>query len=282
MTAILSIGAATLALVVGLGVTNALLFRPPGVRDPGRLVSIYVGPREEPYGTVSFPEFSDFRAGNHVFTDVAAYPQSITDIRLVTPGGLQHIVATEVSNNYFSVLDVTAALGRLAFSDDSAAQGDEAVISYRLWQRLGSPPDIVGASVTLNGTPVTIVGVPPSTFGRMMLVWEPDAWITLRTAERVIGVRSSQLTDRRLRWLHMVGRLKPGLTPAQAASDVRLLSAHIATDNPVDAGRAALITPATTIPAADRTSPACCSVSRSSGGTTCSCGRRSAPHGGSW
>jgi predicted permease len=252
LAAIGSLAVATAAVVAGFSLTNAMLFRPPGVTDPDRLLSIHVGTAASPYGAVSFPEFAAYRSGNHVFSDVTAFPQSIADIELDAGQGAQRVLAAHVAGNYFAVLGVAATRGDLRLPDTGDANQDRVAISTRLWQRLGSPPNVAGASIRLNSRPMTVAGVVPPTFGRMMLVWEPDVWFSLKAAEQIIGAAPSELTDRGTRSLHMVGRLRPDVTEAQAAADVRLLAARFAADDSSNAGRSAVVTPTTTVPPSDR------------------------------
>jgi hypothetical protein len=252
-TAVVSLGAAIAAMVIGLAFYNAFLLRPPGVANPRALLTVHVRTQADPYGPASLDEYRYYRDQNHVFSNVAAFPNSISTIEFRGGDRREQVVATEVSNNYFAVLGVRPRVGRAAFSDNVDGEMEAFVVSDAFWKKLGADPRIVGTTARLNEQPVTIIGVTPATFGRMMLIWEPDVWMSFKTAERVIGSPSRLLTDRRERWLHMVGRLKPGVSESQARADVQVLASRIEADHPkTDKGRSAIVTATTVTPASYR------------------------------
>jgi predicted permease len=253
LTALLSLGAGIAATVVGLAASNALLLRPPGVTDPRSLLTVHVRTESEPYGPVSFDEYTYYRTNTQAFSDVVAFPHSVSTIAFRADDRDQQVVATEVSGNYFSVLGVRPHLGHLIFPTASPADADDVVLSQAFWRRLGANPRTVGSIVRLNDHPVRVIGVAPATFGRMLFIWEPDVWMPFKTAERVLGAPPRMLTDRTERWLHMVGRLKPGMSESQARVDLQGLSSRIEQDHPeTDKGRSAILTATTVVPAGDR------------------------------
>jgi len=253
LTALLSLGAGISATVVGLAVSNALLLRPPGVTDPRSLRTIHVRTQAEPYGPVSFDEYMYYRKNTQAFSDVAAFPHSISTINFRADDRHEQVVATEVSGNYFLVLGVRPHLGHLSLPTAPDDDADDVVLSHAFWRKLGADPRIVGTTIRLNEQPVTVIGVAPGTFGRMLFIWEPDVWMPFKTAERVLRTPPRMLTDRTERWLHMIGRLKPGVNEPRARTDVRLLSSRIEQDHPAtDTGRSAILTATTVIPASDR------------------------------
>ena len=151
------------------------------------------------------------------------------------------------------MLGVRAHLGQLIFPDDVPDTAGWVVVSYPFWRRLGADPRLVGTTIHLGEYPVTVIGVAPATFGRMLLVWEPDVWMRFKTAQQVVSTPPRMLTDRRQRWLHLIGRLKPGVSGSQARTDVQLLSSRIERDHPAtDKGRSAILTATTMVPASDR------------------------------
>jgi predicted permease len=124
-----------------------------------------------------------------------------------------------VSGNYFSVLQVQPLLGRAILPSDEEAPGRNAVavLSYHYWQAsLGGNPSVVGRSLTIDGMPVTIIGVaPPRFFGIKVEAQSPDLWLPL-TMQSEVMEHSSLLGARSLYWLHLVGRRNPGMSPNQA------------------------------------------------------------------
>jgi predicted permease len=252
LTAVISLGAGIAATVIGLATANALLLRPPGVADPRSLLTVSVRTPAEAYGPASFDEYTYYRTNTQAFSDVAAFPHSVSTITVRADDRHEQAIATVVSGNYFSVLGVRPHLGDLIFRT-AAAAADDVVVSHPFWRRLGADPRIVGTTIRLNEHPATVIGVAPATFGRMLFIWEPDVWMGFKTAERVLGTPPRMLTDRSERWLHMVGRLKPGVSASQALTDVHLLSSRIEQDYPeTDKGRSAILTATTVVPAGDR------------------------------
>ena len=184
LTAVLSLSVAIAALVIGLAAYNALLFRPPSVGNPETLLFIHSNTPSEPFGSMSFAEYTDYQRRLRSFAEVAAFPYSISSITFRNSDRTDQVLATQVSNNFFAVLGVAPRFGTLALRSDG---DDGIVISSAFWKKLGSDPRVIGATVRLHDQPVTIAGVVPQAFGGMTLVWEPDVWMSLKTAERVLG-----------------------------------------------------------------------------------------------
>jgi len=136
------------------------------------------------------------------------------------------LVRQFVSGNYFEVLGLRAYAGRLTVpADDQQGAPAVAVISYRAWQQqYGGDPSVVGAAFTIEGFPVTVVGVaPPAFFGTVVRTDPPDFWLPIATEPAVHGGTSLQ-ADRRLHWLYVIGRLRPGVQASnvEAGLNVKL------------------------------------------------------------
>ena len=117
LAAVLSLSTAFAAVVIGAAAYNALLRRPPGVRDPESLQFIHIRTASEPFGAASFDEFTYYRAHAHVFSDVAAFPYSIGTADLTSSAQSEHVLVTQVSHNYFSVLGLSGALGSVSLGN---------------------------------------------------------------------------------------------------------------------------------------------------------------------
>jgi putative ABC transport system permease protein len=166
-----AVAVTTLALGIGLNtavfsVVNAVLFRPFSFRDPDRIVMAWdsspdIGART---GSVSYPDFLDWKEHNHVFEIMAAYvPQSFN---LVVEDQSERIEALRVSPELFGVLQIYPSLGQ-PFSDDDQRPGHNhlAVITHGLWQRrFGGRDSVIGQSLTLDAEAYTVVGVLPAGF----------------------------------------------------------------------------------------------------------------------
>jgi predicted permease len=129
-----------------------------------------------------------------------------------------------VSGNYFSTFGMQPAAGRLINPSDDTPQAPAVVVmSYRMWQqRYGSDPSLIGSTLTINGLPVTLVGVtPPGFFGEQLTVNPPELWIPLYQ-EPAFSEASPKLNQRRMDWLYLIGRLKPGVSPESLQSQLTL------------------------------------------------------------
>src|SRR5262249_18944881 len=137
--------------------------------------------------------------------------------------------------NYFTALRVQLALGRgfLAEEDKTPGTHPVVVLSYGLWQRrFGGDPGIVGKSLSLNGKPFTVVGVAPSEFNGAIAGSRPDVYVPILMTMQMIPTSPIDLLGPRSRslsgWLQMLGRLKPGVSPEQAAAAMTVLASQIA------------------------------------------------------
>ena len=155
-----AVAVATIALGIGVntavfGVVNAIIFRPLPVKDGARLeVIATIRARTPTLGAVSFPDLQDYRAATHeVFDDIAGY--SVGFMGLAHEGRRpERVLVNWVTGNYFSLLGIHPALGRLIREDEgSPGHGTPlAVISHPTWLvRFGGDQSIVGQKVMLNG-----------------------------------------------------------------------------------------------------------------------------------
>ncbi|MFL6207315.1 MAG: ABC transporter permease [Pyrinomonadaceae bacterium] len=235
---------AVLSLALGIGANtsifsfvNAVLLKSPPVVEPARLVYVFGGNRTSPYNVSSYPDYVDYRDKNDVFSALIAY-SGIT-VSLNSNDQADTISGLLVSGNYFDTLGVHARVGRTFLPEEDTTPGGHpvALISYGLWQsRFAGEPQITGRQMLLNGQPFTIVGVAPAEFngaetGRTNDIYVPMAMQALVRPPR--GGYSGEmnpdlLTKRGPRWLDMIGRLKPGVTAAQAQAALSTIAAQLA------------------------------------------------------
>jgi len=216
--AVASIALGSGAAIALFAVLDSTLLRRLPVRDPARLIESHGG---------SYPLYQKFRELHQVFTDVAA--ASLLDRSNVTAGGDasnvdRGLVRVQlVSGNYFAMLGVRAAVGRTLTPDDDRAPGGHpvAVISagYRR-RRFGSSPDIIGRSLGLNGTTYTVIGVAPREFTGETTGRPVDIWIPMMMQSQVM-LEMPGLLERNNGWLHIIARMKPGVTVGQAQAAVQ-------------------------------------------------------------
>jgi macrolide transport system ATP-binding/permease protein len=234
---------AVLILALGIGgvsavftVADAALVRPlPGVADPGRLVTFYRVQANQPYDNLSYPDYLDFRDRNRSLSGLAAHCSAFLAFRHDTasrlPGDL-------VTGNYFEVLGVKPAFGRLLLpSDDRPGALPVAVLGYGLWQRQFGGGNVAGAGITLNGHPFTVVGVAPQEFGGTLTGQSFDVWAPLSTVNWGIPRLSQNILEKRSAgWLDIFGRLKPDATYTQAGAEIRTIAGQLAAAYPVTNG----------------------------------------------
>jgi predicted permease len=226
---------AVIVLALGIGansamfsLVNALLFRPLAVDRPADLIGMYSKDRkpEGGYRAFSFPNYVDLRDRNGEFSSLLAFNLSMVGL---TEGDVtRRVFAAEVSANYFSTFGVRPALGR-AFTTEEERPGSAipvAIVSHVWWQQHGADPGVLGTRLVINGRTFTVVGVAPKYFTGTSAVFSPDVWVPLGNHELIVNdfmsSANKKLSDRSNPCLLLVGRLKPGLTPA--AAEARLAS----------------------------------------------------------
>ncbi len=210
----------TLALGIGanaaiFSVVNAVLLRPLPFKDPGRLVWVWGTVPKFGQANHSPVEFLAYQAQQTSFTEMAAYrnmPFTVTG-----GAGPEYVQGMIVSPNYFSLLGVPAARGRV-FQPEDVRQGAPrlAVVSYGLWQkRYGGDPSLIGRSLTINGESATVIGVMPPNF---QLNLSMDLWLSpsQMAPDYQMNYRGDTLAMRENHYLRVMGRLKPGATVQQA------------------------------------------------------------------
>jgi len=218
------------SLALGIGVNTAIfsltdqtLLRSLPVEKPEQLVLLdwqggFVGGGYGGGNIFPNPFYRDLRKENGVFSDLFA--QCPTDVNLSLGKAAEAAAAEIVSGSYFPTLGVHPALGRLlSESDDVKPNADPVVvISFDYWRnRTNSNPTIIGQRVLVNTFPMTVVGVAERGFHGVDVGAVPALWIPIMM-KREATPGWDALFDRRTRWLHIFGRLKPGIGASQAQS----------------------------------------------------------------
>ena len=236
---------AALSLAIGIGsttaiftVANGLLLRAAaGVPDPEMIVDLvrrnpFKGPGIDP---MSFPDLVDVRQRTTMLEEVFGYRLEASPASLRVDDSATAVFAGVVTSNYFRALRVPAAAGRVFDGGDveQVNASPVAVLSHEFWmRRFAGDPDIVGRAVRINNVPITIVGVSARGFRGSSIV-APDLWLPVSMITVVWTEGGPQaLTNRRIVWLMLGGRLKPGVSRAQASAEVAALGATIQRDTP--------------------------------------------------
>jgi predicted permease len=232
--------AAFAILIAGLGigacatvfsVVNTLLLRPLPFQDPGQLVWITNHQTAGLSGqTTQVGHMIDLRERTQSLAAVAGYFAfyGVGDTMLTGRGEPERLNAVPVSDNFFQILGVRPEIGRTFDADEVKFNGPKAVmLSHGLWaRRFASDPAIVGSALTLNDEPVTVVGVLPASFD-FGSVFAPGAHFDL-----YVPFPLAPETNRWGNTMAMIGRLKPGVTAAQAQAETQTIASQLTRDHP--------------------------------------------------
>lgn len=254
----------TLALGIGLNTSvfcliNGLLFRPVPLHQPERLVDVYTnGPGGlAQYMGMAYPDFESLQAAK----TLSGITADVSVPMVIDPGENAHYsMGFLVTGEYFTVLGVDAAVGRVLTPDDARPGAEPvAVLEFDAWRRsFGSDPSVVGRTVRINGQPVTIVGVAEPGFKGMSKPVVPAAWLPL-TPERLDLVFAALfgdeeaatnpllqdlMTDRHLPWVTPTARLAPGASIEQARAEISGIGERLAKTFPdTNADRKLIVVP---------------------------------------
>ena len=221
-----------ISLALGIGANAAifslmdavLLSRLP-VRNPDQLVLITsIDAESDANSSFSYPMFCDFRDKNDVFDGVIA--RGGLQINLSFRGMTEKVSGELVSGNYYDVLGVRPHLGRLLTQQDDQKSNINPVVvfSYGFWQRrFGSDPTIVGQTILLNETPMTVVGVSAPVFYGTSLGGNMDVRVPLAMAPTLRRRTWEDMENRRHQWLDLMARRKPDVSMAQAQASLEVL-----------------------------------------------------------
>src|SRR5262245_22517085 len=232
----------TLALGIGANTTmfsllDALLLKPlPGVADPDRLVQIGRTYNDQGFNTSAYADYRDFRDQNTTLTGIAA--ESEQAFHLGTDKTAERVWGALVTGNYFEVLGVRAAQGRLLLPEDAQTEGASpaAVISERLWRKHFGAESPIGKTISLNSHSYTIVGVAAEFKGTGALDEKRDVWIPVTMWRHgnpwLVKIGADWLNSRGAQFVNLFGRLGPGMTAARAQADLTSIAERLARDYP--------------------------------------------------
>ena len=247
----------TLALGIGANTTvftlvNTLILNPLPVREPGELAAINIVQTQNGGKTgaplpISLADFRDYQLRNQSFLSVAGYT-SVRGMSLRTENGTERIFAEFVTGNYFSTLGINPSLGRFFSDQEDTAPGAHpvAVISYGTWRaRFGGSPDVIGKTLRINSSVLTIIGVASPGFIGVNSIFGPDAWIPAVMSEQLLpNEMHAVLTDRTKALFQGAGRLRPGVNLRQAGANLHTLASDLAQEFPAaDEGHDTLVRP---------------------------------------
>lgn len=226
---------AVLTLALGIGantalfsVVNGVLLNPLPYPQPERLTALYSRTKQFQYSSISYPNFLDWQRDNRSFSALGAYRGD--DFNMTGQGEPERLRAEMVSADFFSILGVKPVTGRLIDAqDDHAGAAPVVVLSQGFWKRkFGSSPQIIGQTISLNGTAYTVIGVIPASFYfmgsnfRLSDVYVPlGQWTDVTFLDRRVGMG-----------MDAIGRLKDGVSVTQARADMDRVAQALAQTYP--------------------------------------------------
>ena len=223
---------ALLALALGIGantaifsLVNAVVIQPLPYPDPDRLVWMWGNFPNSNRASVAPLDFSDFRAQNKTFEQFAASSTVTLPANLTGGGDPERLTASAITGNYFQTLGVAPALGRgFSLENEKTGQDQVTVLSYALWQRrFAGDPGLINQTILLDGKPFQVIGV----MGQgVNLPQTADLWVPMNFDA------SPDMKQRRAHFLRPIGRLKEGLTLAQAQADTDVIAGVLAEQFP--------------------------------------------------
>ena len=230
-------GVALMSLAIGIGanaaiftLVNAIVLRKTPIEAPERVVNVYLHQAAFPYSTLSYPELKDLREGaGDAFTQIGS--SQIIPAQVDGEDGVGTLLAEVVSGNYFQLLGVKAALGRMLLPEDDIDRGGHAVIvlGFRYWrQAFGGSVDAVGRELRIGGRSYRVVGVAPADFSGSITGLTPAFFAPAAMVEELIG--DSMLDERRNHSLFVKARLRDGVLLPQAESAVGRVAAALTRD----------------------------------------------------
>jgi len=239
---------AVLTLALGMGATTAIfsilyavVLRPLPFEHPEQLVMLWRrDQKSQGWGPASGPQFLDWATQSDVFSTLAA--GAIYDPALTATGGAEHLYGIQVTPEFFKVLGINVAKGRIFLPGEDQARNDRVIVvgkGFWTWgPGAGSDLANLGKTLTLDGEKFTIVGIMPEEF-RFPQIWgitDPEIYAPI-SMEKL-------RKDRKNDWLWVMGRLKPGVTPAQAQAQMSTIARRLAEQYPeIEAGTDIFVQP---------------------------------------
>ena len=225
--------AAILSLGLGIGANTtiftwvqAVLFRPiPLAADPSSIRIAAMENREGQSRSWSYPNFVDFRDRAKMLDVVAQDDQTFS---IAVDDTAERAWGALVSGNYFAVMGIRPAAGRFFTAKDDVTPGGHpvAVLSYANWQRrFAGDPAVIGKQVTINNTPITIIGVAPEGFIGSFLGVSSAAWVPMAMQKEMMG--GDRMNQRGNGWFQSIVRLKPGVSQEQAQAEASSIMAQL-------------------------------------------------------
>jgi predicted permease len=238
--AIVTLGLGMAVNTTVFSVINGLLLRPLPVPHAEQIVVLSMQQTATPgLQRFSYPDYQDIRQQADGFSEIFGYRATLAG--LTVDGKGDHCVLSRVTSNYFSVLGIQPALGRLILPTEGQTPGADPVLvlGYSFWQkRFAGDRGVIGRQVALNGHPVTVVGVTPKGFHGLYAIVDMDGYVPFSASISSKGFDENENTVQNS-WTHrgersitLLGRLKPGLDVRQAQPSLNVVAQRVAEQHP--------------------------------------------------
>ncbi|MFZ0736246.1 MAG: ABC transporter permease [Candidatus Acidiferrales bacterium] len=232
---------AVLTLVLGIGgnatvfswIRGVLIDPLPGIVDANRLAAVESFMPDGEYHTSSYPDYKDFRDQNHSFSGLIGFELIGADMSLRNDAPAERVWGLLVTENYFDLLGVKPAIGRTFHVEQNQALNSDPyiVLSQALWaRRFGSDPKVVGRVVHINTHPFTVIGVAPAGFYGTIVGISAEYWVPMMMQPQALP--AEDIEERSPTFVHIVGRLKPGVTMEQAQAEMSTLAGQLSREYP--------------------------------------------------
>ena len=237
---------AVLTLALGIGANTGIFsllngyLRPLPVPHADRVVVLAAEMPGDETGfryRFSYPALNDYRAETGVFSDIFGFDTRIAG--LTARGKTTQFVYHAVTGNFFSGLQVAPLLGRVFEPGEGEHSGGESVVvlGYQFWQRrFGGDPNVVGMSVRLDGQPARIIGIAPQGFHGLYHGADIEGYAPLGALRGRAAQTGRLFTDRTIRFLTLVARLRPGVTVGTAQNAVDVIAQRLQHEYPQEKG----------------------------------------------
>lgn len=220
---------------------DAVMLRPLPYRDPNRIVGLFETTPLSARYQLSYLDYLDWKRMNRSFDAIGVYNSNPISAALRTSSGIEQVDTASVSAGFFDLLGVAPILGRgFRREEDRPGAPGVALLTYAAWQsRYGGRLDVLSKTISLDGQPTQIIGILPASF-TFTPIGDVSFWTPIQA--------SDQPQTRSDHGLSAIGRLKPGITLAQASSDLQGIAATLAKQFPdADKDRGAAILPWTEV-----------------------------------
>jgi predicted permease len=225
LAVIVSVGLGIAANATVFSMVSRFVLSPAPVGDPNTLVALHTTTRGACCNHFSWPLFRDLREQAKSFSGVSAY-HDLLPASIGGNGEPERVWGQAATANYFDVAQLGMTVGRGFTREEERVP--VIVLGHRLWQRrFGGDPSIVNKTILLSGNQFTVVGVAPPAFRGIDLPLDPEFWVPLGNLDQLLP-KTSNYESRDYHWLAVAGRLRPGVTRAQAAAELSVLAQRFA------------------------------------------------------